>query len=71
MDRKKLRFDEESPLPDRFELVEEVGRGGTSVVYRAYDRELEREVAVKLLPEGARGGRSASAIGARRASWRG
>ncbi len=56
MANKKLRFDEDSPLPERFELLAEIGRGAMSVVYRAFDHELEHEVAVKLLPEGARGG---------------
>ena len=34
---------------DRYELREPIGRGGTGVVYRAFDRELSREVAVKVL----------------------
>jgi serine/threonine-protein kinase len=33
----------------RYELIEEVGEGGMATVYRARDRELRREVAVKVL----------------------
>ena len=36
-------------LSDRYELEELVGTGGMSSVYRAYDRVLERRVALKLL----------------------
>jgi CheY-like chemotaxis protein len=34
---------------DRYEIVEELGRGGMGMVYRALDRELEEEVAVKTV----------------------
>ena len=36
-------------LQDRYEILEEIGRGGYSVVYRAHDRRVGTDVAVKLL----------------------
>jgi predicted ATPase/predicted Ser/Thr protein kinase len=34
---------------DRYEIVEELGRGGMGMVYRAVDKKLNEEVAIKLL----------------------
>lgn len=41
---------ESTGLPsDRYEIVEEIGRGASGVVYRAFDSDLKREVAIKQL----------------------
>jgi serine/threonine protein kinase len=37
-------------LSAEYEIIEELGRGGMAMVFRARDRQLEREVAVKVLP---------------------
>ncbi len=37
-------------LSAEYEILEELGRGGMALVFRAKDRHLEREVAVKVLP---------------------
>ncbi len=37
-------------LRDEYEVVKELGRGGMAIVYKARERLLERDVAVKVLP---------------------
>src|SRR5262245_22794760 len=41
----------ETPTLSRYELVQKIGEGATSVVYRGWDRQLSRPVAVKILRE--------------------
>ena len=47
--RTKLRAVHSGDVLGRYELVEDIGEGGMATVYRARDRELRREVAIKVL----------------------
>src|SRR5574341_2247988 len=37
-------------LKDEYEIIKELGRGGMAIVFRAREKQLDREVAVKVLP---------------------
>ncbi len=50
--RKKIQADETFA---RYKIIQEIGRGGMGQVYKVYDPNLEREVALKLLLDGGAG----------------
>ncbi|MEW8429690.1 MAG: hypothetical protein G8D61_08240, partial [gamma proteobacterium symbiont of Ctena orbiculata] len=45
-------MENQQPMPDtigRFNLIEEIGEGAMSIVYKAFDPEINRTLAIKLL----------------------
>jgi tetratricopeptide (TPR) repeat protein/predicted Ser/Thr protein kinase len=48
-----LLHEMESRIPPRYRVEREIGRGGMGVVYAAFDLELRRDVAIKILADGA------------------
>ena len=45
--------EEREPIQTRYEIGEKLGQGATAVVYRAWDRDLRRSVALKVLRDAA------------------
>lgn len=62
--RPKLRFDgtldPDGPLPPRYQVRGELGRGGMGIVYHALDRETDTEVAIKVITDSSVASRSVS-----------
>ena len=52
---------------DRYRIERRLGAGGFGVVWQAWDEKLEREVAVKVIPQGRRTRASSARRGRRRA----